>query len=204
MSSIRTLLEQRTSVNYFDTKRPLDEGQIIELVRLATLSPSAYNFQNWKFLAVRDPAAKQSLMASAYGQQKVVDAPVTFIVCGTLNAHRHLAQTLQPAVEAAILDDDVVGTWVSMAQATHEGNPQLQRDEAFRSASLAAMTLMLAAQDQGLVTGPMSGFDPAAVSREFALAVDEVPVILVTVGYPAEGNWARKPRRATHDVLQVV
>jgi len=76
--------------------------------------------------------------------------------------------------------------------------------EAFRSVSLAAMTLMLAAQVQGLVTGPMRGFDPAAVSREFALAVDELPVILVTVGYPAEGNWAQKPRRATHDVLQVI
>lgn len=204
MSSLRTLLEQRTSVNHFDTRRHLDETQISELVRLATLSPSAYNFQNWKFIAVRDTAAKDRLKAAAYGQQKVVDAPVTFIVCGTLNAHRQLAQVLQPALDAGILGADVVKAWVSMAQGSHEGNPQLQRDEAFRSASLAAMTLMLAAQEQGLVTGPMSGFDPAAVSREFGLKSDEVPVILVTVGYPAEGNWAQKPRRAVREVLQVI
>lgn len=204
MSTIRTLLEQRTSVNHFDTRRPLDEPQITELVRLATLSPSAYNFQNWKFIAVRDAAAKQRLKAAAYGQQKVVDAPVTFIVCGTLNAHRQLRQVLQPSLDAGILNADVVNGWVSMAQGSHEGNPQLQRDEAFRSASLAAMTLMLAAQEQGLVTGPMSGFDPAAVSREFGLSADEVPVILVTVGHAAAGNWAQKPRRAVRDVLQLV
>ncbi len=204
MNSIRTLLEQRTSVNHFDTRRPVDEAQITELVRLATLSPSAYNFQNWKFIAVRDAAAKERLKAAAYGQQKVVDAPVTFIVCGTLNAHRRLAQVLQPSLDAGILNADVVKAWVSMAQGSHEGNPQLQRDEALRSASLAAMTLMLAAQDQGLVTGPMSGFDPAAVAQAFGLTADEVPVMLVTVGYAADGNWAQKPRRAVREVLEVV
>jgi nitroreductase len=204
MSSVRTLLGQRTSVNHFDTERPLDEAQIIELVRLATLSPSAYNFQNWKFIAGCDATAKERLKAAAYGQQKVVDAPVTFIVCGTLNAHRLLAQVLQPALDAGILNADVVSAWVSMAQGSHEGNAQLRRDEAFRSASLAAMTLMLAAQDQGLVTGPMSGFDPAAVSSEFELQSDEVPVILVTVGYPAEGNRTQKPRRAVSEVLKVI
>lgn len=204
MSSIRSLLEHRTSVNHFDTQRPLDEAQIVELVRLATLSPSAYNFQNWKFIAVRDAAAKERLKAAAYGQQKVVDAPVTFIVCGTLNAHRRLAKVLQPSLDAGILNAEVVDAWVSMAQGSHEGNPQLQRDEAFRSASLAAMTLMLAAQDQGLVTGPMSGFDPAAVSREFGLHADEVPVMLVTVGHPAAGNWAQKPRQRVQDVLTIV
>ncbi len=149
--------------------------QIIELVRLVTLSPSAYNFQNWKFIAVRDAAG---LKAAAYGQQKVVDALVTFIDCGTLNAHLRLAQVLEPSLDAGILNAKVVSAWVSMAQGAREGNPQLQRDEAFRSASLAAMTLMLAAQDQGLVTGPMSGFDPVAVSREFAPQTDEVPVRL--------------------------
>ena len=75
MSSVRRLVEQRTSVNRFDTRHPLEEAQIIELVRLATLSPSAYNFQNWKFIAVRDSGAKERLKAAAYGQQKVVDPP---------------------------------------------------------------------------------------------------------------------------------
>lgn len=48
MDSIRTLLEARTSANHFDAKRPLEEAQIVEPVRLATQSPSAYNFQNWR------------------------------------------------------------------------------------------------------------------------------------------------------------
>lgn len=86
--------------------------------------------------------------------------------------------------------------WVAMAKASHPGNPQLQRDEAFRSASLAAMTLMFAAQGMGLSTGSVSGFDPLGVAREFGLSAAEVPVILVTAGYPAAGQLATEAAQA--------
>ena len=201
MSSFQTLIETRVSTNHFDTERTISSAQIGELVRLATLAPSAYNFQNWKFFAVTSPAAKEKLKAAAYGQQKVVDAAVTFIVCGTLNAHQHLETTLRPSLDSGILDQAVVNTWVGMAKGSHEGNAQLQRDEAFRSASLAAMTLILAAQDMGLSTGPMSGFDPGAVSEAFGLATDEVPVMLIAAGYASPGNWPQKPRKPIASVL---
>ena len=38
---------------------------------------------------------------------------------------------------------------LSMIDGFYDGNPELQRDEAVRSASLAAMTLMLAARNRG-------------------------------------------------------
>jgi len=131
------VLERRTSVIHFDTQRSLEEEQIVELVLLATPNPSAYNLQRWKFFAVRDAAAKERLKAAAYGQQKIVDAPVTFIVFGTLNAPRRRARVLQPSLDSGVLTADVVADWVSMAQGSHEGNPQLPRDDALRSASLA-------------------------------------------------------------------
>ena len=103
MSSIQTAIETRVSTNHFDTEHPVSSAQIYELVRLATLAPSAYNFQNWKFIAVTSPLAKVKLKAAAYGQQKVVDAAVTFIECGTLNAHQHLENTLRPSLDQGIL-----------------------------------------------------------------------------------------------------
>ena len=199
---IKALIESRVSTNHYDTSRHLPDNEIAELVRLATRAPSAYNFQNWKFIAVRSPEAKARLKAVAYGQQKVVDAPVTFIICGTLAAHEGLPHALQPSVDAGVLDRSTFEGWVAMAEKSHPGNPELQRDEAFRSASLAAMTLMFAAQGMGLSTGSMSGFDPPGVAREFGLSATEVPVILVTVGYPAPGNWPQKPRKPLHEVIE--
>ncbi|MFM9438426.1 nitroreductase [Janthinobacterium sp. CG_23.3] len=201
-STIQSLIESRISANHFDSSRQLAETEIAELVRLATLAPTAYNFQNWKFIAVRSPEAKARLKAVAYKQQKVLDAAVTFIICGTLAAHEGLAQALRPAVEAGIMPQAMSDSWVALAKGSHPSQPQLQRDEAVRSASLAAMTLMLAAEGMGLVSSAMSGFDPAGVEREFNLAAGDVPVMLVTVGYAAPGNWPQKPRKALADVLE--
>ncbi|MBB5019524.1 nitroreductase [Chitinivorax tropicus] len=202
--SIQSLIESRVSVNHFDPARPVTDADIRELVRLATRAPSAFNFQNWKFIAVRTPAAKAQLKAIAYDQQKVADAAVTFIICGTLEAHKTLPHALRPAVEAGIMDQTVADTWVEFATAAHPANPQLQRDEAIRSASLAAMTLMLAAEGMGLSSCSMVGFDAAQLADTFELAGNEIPVMLVTVGYAAPGNWPQKPRRPVEEVIALV
>ena len=66
---------------------------------------------------------------------------------------------------------------------------------------MAAMTLMLAAQGRGLVSCPMIGFDQAGVAAEFGLLCADVPVMLVTVGYPGAENWPQKPRKVVTEVL---
>ena len=201
---ITTLIEQRTSANQFDPAKTLSVAEIEELIRLATLSPTAFNFQNWKFIAVQTAQAKDRLKAVAYGQQKIADAAVTFIICGTLEAHIGLANALKPSVEAGIIDQAMSDAWVGMATAGHAENPQRQRDEAIRSASMGAMTLMLAAQGMGLVSGPMIGFDPVGVAREFNLSANDVPAMLVAVGYAAPGNWPQKLRLPVKDILTIV
>lgn len=199
---IKQAIESRVSTNYYDPGRQLSDDDIKALVEQATRAPSAYNFQNWKFIAVRSPEAKARLQTVSYGQQKVADASVTFIICGTLAAHEQLAQSLEPSVKAGVMDQSVVDGWVAQATRAHTDNPVLQRDEAIRSASLAAMTLMLAAEGMGLATGAMIGFDIEGLSREFELTATEVPAIIVTVGYPTSGNWPQKPRKPLHEVIE--
>ena len=203
-SPINALIEQRISANQFDPTKALSAAQIKDLVRLATCAPTAFNFQNWKFIAVQSKEAKERLKAVSYGQQKIVDASVTFIVCGTLEAHKTLSKALQPTLDAGLIDQAMHDSWVAMAAGGHENNPERQRDEAIRSASMGAMTLMLAAQGMGLVTGPMIGFVPAEVSREFKLAANDIPAMLVAVGYAAPGNWPQKPRLPVDEVLTIV
>ena len=50
----------------------------------------------------------------------------------------------------------------------------------------------------------MIGFDAGAVHREFGLAEDEVPVMLLSVGPERPGHWAQKPRLPVADVLELV
>src|SRR5437899_2250391 len=91
--------------------------------------------------------------------------------------------------------------WEAAAKSLYFEKPQTQRDEAIRSATFGASGLIHAAQAMDLGTTPMIGFDPVGVSREFSLSDNEVPALLVAVGYPTEANWPQKPRRPISDVL---
>lgn len=195
------IIKQRISTNKFDTTRTLSEAEIKELVAYATESPSAYNIQNWRFVAVTDPEAKERLKAVAYGQQKVVDAAVTFIVLGDVRGYERLPEILKPMVDGGLMKQEAADGWANMAISSYSASEQFARDEAIRSAAFAAMTLMIAAQAKGLATGPMIGFDPEGVKREFSIPDRYVPVMLLTLGYSAPGNWPRKPRLGVDEVL---
>lgn len=196
------LIERRVSANRFDAGHTLTDAEIEDLTRLATRAPSAYNLQNWRFIAVRTPDAKARLWSLAHGQAKVMDAAVTFIVCGVLPDPTAVAERLRPFVQAGHMPANMVRDWQEGARA-HYADPQTARDEAVRSASLGAATLIHAAEALGLASGPMVGFDAEGVAREFGLAPNEVPVMLVAVGRAASGNWPQKPRRPLVEVLEI-
>jgi nitroreductase len=50
--------------------------------------------------------------------------------------------------------------------------------------------MIYAARSLGLGSMPMIGFDAETVHREFGLAEDEAPVMLLSVGPERPGNWA--------------
>jgi nitroreductase len=195
------LLRERISANKFDPARTLSEEEIKELVFYATQAPSSYNIQHWRFVAVTKPEDKARLRAVAYNQPKVADAAVVFIVLGDVRGYEKLGEILSRSVAAGLLDQKTAETWVGLATGAYSSSGQFARDEAIRSASLAAMTLMIAASAKGLVSGPMIGFDPEGVKREFGIADRYIPAMLLSVGYPAPGNFPRKPRLGVDEVL---
>ena len=126
---------------------------------------------------------------------------MTFVIVGKVGGHKDLPTLIKPMLDGGHIDQAAFDGWIGMANGMYDSNAQLQRDEAIRSASMAAMTLMYAAHGKGLVSGAMIGFDPAAVSAECKLAANEIPAMLIAVGRPAPGNWPRKVRRALADVV---
>ena len=199
-SAVAEAIRGRTSTNVFDSTHRLSDAEIDALVALATRAPTAFNLQNWHFVAVRTSEAKQRLRALAYDQEKVTQAAVTFIVCGELPEAGSLPARLQPFVAAGHMPATMPEAWVGMASGMY-ADPVAARDEAIRSASLGAATLMLAAAGQGLASGPMIGFDAAGVAQAFGLSTGRIPAMLVTIGRAAAGNWPQKPRRPVAEVL---
>ncbi len=202
-NSAISILERRVSANWFDPSHTLPLSEIEKLVYLATRAPTAYNLQNWRFIAVRTSTQKARLHRLAHHQAKVLDAAVTFIIIGVLPNHAVLPDRLRPSVEAGIMPADMVSEWQQGARLQY-ADPQTARDEALRSATFGASTLIYASAALGLASGPMVGFDAHGVRCEFGLALNEVPVLLVAVGRATTGNWPQKPRRPLDEILEIV
>ncbi len=194
----------RHATKYFDSSATLSDNQIRELVRIATTAPTSFHLQNWRFIAVRTPEAKARLRPIAWNQPPITDAAVTFIVCGQLADSSIIPERLAPVVEAGIMPAEMVPNWEIPARGLYFEHPQRQRDEAVRSGAIGATAMIYAARSMGLGSTPMIGFDAEAVAREFALAEDEVPVMLLSIGPERPGNWPQKPRRPVADVLDLV
>lgn len=196
-----TVIRSRVSTSHFNPAFEIEDDLVADLIGYACDAPSAYHLQNWRFIAVRSREGRQTLCDLAFGQRQVADAAVTVIVIGVLDGHARIRANLQPLVDAGLMTPVELEAWAGDAHGGMHDRPVKQRDEAIRSASLAAMNLMTAAQALGLASAPMGGFDVAAVSAEFGLAPTELPVMLVAIGRPAPGNWPRKPRRPVDEVL---
>jgi nitroreductase len=194
----------RRATKYYDPAVTLSDDQIRELVRIGTSAPTSFHMQNWRFIAVRSPEAKARLSPIAWNQPPITDAAVTFIVCGQLADSSVIPERLAPVVEAGIMPKNMVPDWEIPARGLYFDHPQRQRDEAIRTGAIGATAMIYAARSLGLGSTPMIGFDAEAVAREFALAEDEVPVMLLSVGAERPGNWPQKPRRPVADVLDFV
>ena len=156
------------------------------------------------FIAVRTREAKARLSPIAWNQPAITEAAVTFIVCGQLADSSVIPERLAPLVEAGVMPAAMVPEWEIPARDLYMEYPQRQRDEAVRTGTFGAAAMIYAARSLGLGSTPMIGFDAEAVHREFGLAKDDAPVMLLSVGSERPGNWSQKPRRPVADVLDLV
>ncbi|MBA4493591.1 nitroreductase family protein [Paenactinomyces guangxiensis] len=199
-------LRSRRSVKVYDPTREVTDKQLAELFELTTLAPSAWNFQHYQFIAVRSPEQKKKLREAALNQEKVEQASVTLVVCGDLHAYKRADRVAQDFADKGFYGpngQEKVEKQAKMMAETYQNNPQLARDEAIRSASLAAMSLMIAARDMGLATCPMIGFDADTVRKVVQLPEHLFPVMLVSLGYQGAEPLPRNDRLPLSEVVHI-
>ncbi|HZW25618.1 MAG TPA: nitroreductase family protein [Gallionella sp.] len=174
---VSNAVEQRRAIKAYDPEHRMSEAEIETLMGLAMRSPTAWNIQNWRFVLVRDPELRKQVRAAAWDQAQVTDASLLVVLTADLMAWnkepvRYWRNAPQP-VQDYILP--------AMAQ-YYDGREQVQRDEGMRSCGMAAMTLMLAAQEMGYQSCPMDGFDFDAVGKLINLPADHAIAMFVVIG----------------------
>ncbi|MDO9007090.1 MAG: nitroreductase family protein [Thiobacillus sp.] len=179
-------IEQRRAIKQFDPSHRLSETEEARLLSAALLSPTAFNIQNWRLVAVRDPALRQQIRAHAWDQAQVTDASLLLVLCADLNAWER-----EPARYWRNASDGVRDFMLPAIDAYYRGRDQVQRDEAMRSCGILAQTLMLGAKSLGYDSCPMDGFDFEAVGKLIRLPDDHVMAMMLAVGKATAPAWPR-------------
>ncbi len=184
-------IKQRRSVKYFDPHHTMPDEELRHLLSLAMLSPSSFNMQHWRFIAVRDAGIKEQLCEASWYQRQVRDASLVLVIACDLSAHEGVARCWEDAPA------EVQQKMVPMIQGFYRGQEQLIRDEGARSAGLVGMTLMLLAVDLGYDSCPLIGFDAKKVMSILNLPEEYPPMLMITIGK------ALKPARPRPGLLRL-
>ncbi|MFH1038608.1 MAG: nitroreductase family protein [PVC group bacterium] len=99
-------IRRRKSVRSFQ-KREVEEEVLNRLLEAARLAPSAKNFQEWRFVVVRDPETRGKLSQAARGQTFVAEAPVVLACCAETDGHVMTCGQLCYPIDVAIAVDHI-------------------------------------------------------------------------------------------------
>lgn len=170
----------RTYNGYLD--KPVSEAQLHAIWDLVKFGPTSANSLPARIVWCVTDAAKEKLAAHAIpgNEEKIRAAPVTAIIAMDTTFYEHLPE-LFPHTDAR--------SWFV-------GNEALAQTTAFRNASLQGAYFILAARALGLDTGPMSGFNNAAVDEAFFADQPNVKSNFIsTLGYGDPASiFERSPR----------
>jgi nitroreductase len=187
-SDLIKVMEDRHSVRAYVKDFVIPKEELDAILRAASLAPSSWNLQHWKFLVIDSPEQKEKLLPIANGQKQVVESSVTIAVLGDLEANRNGELVYGEAVSKGLIPEAVKDTLLGQIERVYSSPAasQFSRDEAIRNASLAAMQLMLAAKSLGYDTVPMGGYNVQQFIETFKVPARYLPIMLISVGKAAK------------------
>ncbi len=173
---LQTVIEKRHSCRAY-LEREVSVEQIRECVEAARHAPSACNKQPWRFIAVKDVNLRMRICREAIlpGVQMawLTQAPVLMVLCMKKKLLTHVLAPLLSGIHYEYIDVGIAG-------------------EHF----------VLAAEERGLGTCWIGWINVVKVRKILDLPLNETPVSLISLGYPAEKAESR-PRLDLDEILEI-
>jgi len=168
------VVEDRYSVRHFESSADVPSEVVDRILQAAIQAPSAGNRQPWHFFVVRDPAVQRDLVAAAYGQEFIAQAPVVVVVCA--DPEQSAERYRRRGRELYCLQDT----------------------------ANAAEHILLAAVASGFGGCWVGAFDEQRAARALNLPAPRRPVAILPIGKPASKPATRTPRQPLRAVVTYV
>lgn len=190
------VIQGRRAVKKYDPDVKISREEITEILEEATLAPSAFNLQPWRFVVVESEQGKEELLGIApFNASQINTSSAVIAVFGDLafvdRAEEIYSRTAELGHISPAVKDKMLATIVPLY---NQYRLDEKRESVILDSGLVSMQLMLAAHARGYATNPMSGFNKARIAEVLGLDPDRyVPVLIISIGTAAAE--ARPPVR---------
>lgn len=184
------LFREARTANTF-TDEPVTDEQVQAIYDLFKFGPTAFNQSPLRVVLVRSAEGRERLVQHmAEGNRpKTATAPLVAILAADNEFHEELPALLPHFPQAK----DVFFS-----------ERPVRESAAGLNAALQAAYFIIGVRAAGLAAGPMTGYDPAGIQKEF-LDDDHAPLMVVNIGRPGEDAWfPRSPRLSFDEVVTTV
>ncbi len=167
------LTRQRYSERFFDSTKMVEQEKIDRILEAARLSPTAANKQPQRLYVLKSKEALQKAQSACFSS--LYGAPVVILLCYDLDSVWHNQhETLLPDYNSGEQDCGIVAT-----------------------------QMMYTAEEQGVHTIWIRGFDAGALQRVFELPANMIPAMMLPIGYPS-ANSAPSPKHFERKALEEI
>lgn len=193
-------IKNRRSVHHFIPHKKISKSDIEKLIKITSFSPSGYNAQPWEFLVIQDKKRMKDIQKIAFDQKHVSQASAVIIILGDTNIGRNAEKILKDWVKYGYCTKEEVPAYMNAL--CKKRSETKRREMAIRNCSMAAMNLLLVAEDIGFATCPMMGFNQPMLAEYLKLPEDIIPILMVAIGYEDKGKEKNQlPRKNLEDTL---
>ena len=165
------LTKQRYSERFFDSTKMVELENLDRILEAGRQAPTAANKQPQRLYVLKSKEALQKAQSASFSS--LYNAPVVVLVCYDLDSTWHnQRETLLPDYNSGEQDCAIVAT-----------------------------QMMYAAEEQGVHTIWIRGFDARMVQEAFELPSNMIPAMMLPLGYPS-ANSAPSPMHFKRNALE--
>lgn len=168
---------KRQSVRKYSDK-PVEREKIEKCLDAARIAPSACNSQPWHFIVVDTPEIRDKVSEATFG--------------GVMQFNKF---TLKSPVMVVVISEP--GNLRTLVGSQLKGIPYRLID-----IGIAAEHFCLQAAEEGLGTCMLGWFDEKALKKSLGLPDAKAVDMVITLGYPAEGDPLRQKIRKSIDKIR--
>ena len=149
------LTQQRYSERFFDSTKMVEQEKLDRILEAGRQAPTAANKQPQRLYVLKSKDALQKAQSASFSS--LYNAPVVVLVCYDLDSTwRNQRETLLPDYNSGEQDCAIVAT-----------------------------QMMYAAEEQGVHTIWIRGFDAGALQKVLDLPANMIPAMMLPLGYPS-------------------